>query len=344
MLSRDEKIDILRGIAIFFMILANFSPYFIDNPPFVFRFLYTFAAPIFILLSNFMITYNHYFKNYNYSYYFKRGLYIIFWAIFVDSIIYRIFPFCSFDVLYLIGFSIIVNSLFFKLSHFLIFIISNAIFIITPFLQIKYGYIDLPIEAKLFDLSFFKFVLVNYSLKHFLIDGYFPIFPFLGIALMGIFFFNLYYNKRDIFFNKYFFIFIFFVFLILSIRLYNIKDILIIRDGYAELFYPPTLDFIYWSLSLIFLLFYILLNLPNSLYANDKLLSFFNKLGKHSLFIYVFHLFFAEYIFTFIEKYFNIYNTNYSLFLLIISFILFLLILNYVINLIEKQKTVYDFK
>ncbi len=328
----------LGVLLFFFMILANFSPYFLDNPPFILRFLYTLAAPIFILLSNFMITYNYYFKNYNYSYYFKRGLYIIFWAIFVDVVIYRIFPFCSFDVLYLIGFSIIFNSLFFRLSPFLIFIISNAIFILTPFLQIKYGYIDLPIEAKLFDFFNFNFVLTNYSLKHFLIDGYFPVFPFLGIALMGLVFFNLYYNKRNIFFNKNLFIFIFIVFLMLSTKLYNIKDVLIIRDGSAELFYPPTIYFIYWSLCLIFLLFYILLNLPDYVYSNSKFLSFLKKLGKHSLFIYVFHSFF-EYFFIFIEKYFNIYNTNYSLFLLIIFYLLFLLILKYVIDLIEKERS-----
>ncbi|MGC8733832.1 MAG: hypothetical protein ACP5RD_02145 [bacterium] len=83
----DKRIDIIVGIAVFFMILANFSPYFINEPSFIFRLFYSIVAPIFIISSNFTITYNYYFKKYSYFYYFKRGLYIIMWAIFVDCFI-----------------------------------------------------------------------------------------------------------------------------------------------------------------------------------------------------------------------------------------------------------------
>lgn len=349
-MSRDNRIDILRGIAIVCMILANFSHYFINEPPFIFRLFYTIAAPIFILLSNFVNTYNYYLKKYNYFYYFKRGGYIIAWAIFVDSFIYRIFPFNSFDVLYLIGFSIIINSLFFKLPPFLIFLIiillSNFIFVLTPFLHVKLGYIKIPFEASLFDFNSFYFILKNYSLKHFLVDGYFPIFPFLGIALMGIFFFDLYYNKREIFFKKSLFLINLLIFLFLTLKLYSIRDILLIREGYAELFYPPTLYFIYWALSLVFLLFYLLINIPDTILNNNKFLTFLTNLGKYSLFIYLFHLFFAEYFFKFIENFLEIYNTKFSLVYLIIFFVSFLFILNYLIKFLkyfkEKKKNLYN--
>ncbi|MGC8814780.1 MAG: heparan-alpha-glucosaminide N-acetyltransferase domain-containing protein [bacterium] len=338
----DKRIDIIVGIAVFFMILANFSPYFINEPSFIFRLFYSIVAPIFIIFSNFTITYNYYFKKYSYFYYFKRGLYIIMWAIFVDCFIYKIFPFNSFGVLYIIGFSIIINSFFLKLSPFLIFIISNFIFILTPFLHIKLGYNKTPFEANLFDFNSFYFILKNYSLKHFLIDGYFPIFPFLGIALTGIFFFDLYYNKREIFFKKSLFLISLLIFLFLSLKLYNIKDMLFIRGGSAGLFYPPTIYFIYWSLSLVFVLFYLLLNIPDSILNNNKFFIFLTNLGKNALFIYVFHLFFAEYFFKFIENFFKIHNTKFSLFYLILFYILFLIILNYLINFLSILKKINE--
>ncbi len=48
MVTRDKKIDILRGLAIFTMIAANISPYVLIEPhPFWFRLYGSFAAPLF---------------------------------------------------------------------------------------------------------------------------------------------------------------------------------------------------------------------------------------------------------------------------------------------------------
>ncbi|MGC8733954.1 MAG: hypothetical protein ACP5RD_02795 [bacterium] len=117
---------------------------------------------------------------------------------------------------------------------------------------------------------------------------------------------------------------------------------LFIRGGSAGLFYPPTIYFIYWSLSLVFVLFYLLLNIPDSILNNNKFFIFLSNLGKNALFIYVFHLFFAEYFFKFIENFFKIHNTKFSLFYLILFCILFLIILNYLINFLSILKKINE--
>jgi uncharacterized membrane protein len=320
--KRDRVIDILRGLAIVFMILANFSPYIIDTPHFGLRFIYSIAAPIFILLSNFMIAYNYYIKKYNYAYYIKRGLYLIFWAVFIDIVVYKNFPFTSFDVLYLIGFSIILNSLFFRINNFVILIIANIIFVLTYYFQYIFGYIDVPKEVLLFNFQEFKEVLFNYTIKQFFIDGWFPIFPFEGIALMGLFYFWLYTNKKDIFLNKFFIFINFIFFVILSFILYKISGSLYIREGYAELFYPPTLPFIYWSLSFINLLFsfFIFLNSRN---VDNYLFHALSVLGRNSLFIYVVHLIFGEYV---INNLMDLYKLSNTYFVLLSFWIIFVIL------------------
>ena len=311
--KRDRVIDILRGLAIVCMILANFSPYVVDAPHFTLRFIYSIAAPIFILLSNFMIAYNYYIKKYNYTYYLNRGLYLIFWAVFIDTIVCRIFPFTSFDVLYLIGFSIILNCLFLRVNSFIILIVANIIFVLTYYFQSILGYIEVPKEALLFNFEEFKEVLFNYAVKQFFVDGWFPIFPFEGIALMGLFYFWLYLNKKDIFLNKFFIFINFIVFVFLSFILYKISGSLYIRLGYAELFYPPTLFFIYWSVSFINLLFsfFIFLNNKN---IDNYLFHILSVLGRNSLFIYVVHLIFAEYVINNLMDLYELPNTYFVLF------------------------------
>jgi uncharacterized membrane protein len=319
--KRDRVIDILRGLAVVCMVLANFSSYVIDNPHFGLRFIYSIVAPIFILLSNFMIAYNYYIKKYNYSYYLKRGLYLIFWGVFIDTIVHRNFPFASFDVLYLIGFSIILNSLFFKINSFVILIIANIVFVLTYYFQSILGYIDIPKEASLFNFEEFKEVLSNYSIKQFFIDGWFPVFPFEGIALMGLFYFWLYKNKKDIFLNKYFIFINFIVFVILSFILYKISGSLYIREASCKLFYPPTLVFIYWSLSFINLLFSFLIFLSNK-NVDNYLFHILAVLGRNLLFIYIVNSIFGEYV---VKNLMNLYKLPSNYFVLFSFWIIFVI-------------------
>jgi peptidoglycan/LPS O-acetylase OafA/YrhL len=59
-----------------------------------------------------------------------------------------------------------------------------------------------------------------------------------------------------------------------------------IRNGYSELFYPPTYGFILTAIGVIIILFYII-DLKNSLIIYKP----FSILGRWSLEIYIIHLF-----------------------------------------------------
>src|SRR5690348_8983460 len=79
---RIPWIDVLRGLAIVFMVPANFSPLWCQPHPLWFRIATSYAAPIFIMLSTGMVILNAH--KYNFTYYLHRGLIILGCAVFVD--------------------------------------------------------------------------------------------------------------------------------------------------------------------------------------------------------------------------------------------------------------------
>ncbi|MFN3995747.1 MAG: heparan-alpha-glucosaminide N-acetyltransferase domain-containing protein, partial [bacterium] len=249
------------------------------------RLIYTLAAPLFVILSGYLAFANKVIKDYPPRYYITRGIILIIVACFIDLLCYKQYPLFSFDVLYLIGFSTLIFPLLymihnkFKYSIFLIFLV-------TFLLQRFWGYDMEVIEYEIYhQLDFWNSLLVIF--KQSLISGYFPIFPWLGIFMLGFLFYE---EKYKNFFakNGYFSIFLF---LLLSFGLLSSDKY--IRAGYSELFYPPDYVFILWTINLAILSFYLLYN---KLYSKMGLIGkYFEIIGKSSLFFYVFHLFFIEY-------------------------------------------------
>lgn len=69
-LKRDTSIDTLRGIAILTMVAADLAASVLKEPhPFWFRLYGSWAAPMFILLSGFMIAYTSEKKKYNFRHF-----------------------------------------------------------------------------------------------------------------------------------------------------------------------------------------------------------------------------------------------------------------------------------
>jgi hypothetical protein len=62
------------------------------------------AAPVFIIMSGFMVAYIR--EKHVYGYFLLKGFFILLLAAFIDIFANKIKPFEGFDVLYLIGFSI----------------------------------------------------------------------------------------------------------------------------------------------------------------------------------------------------------------------------------------------
>lgn len=287
--QRDLTIDILRGIAIFTMLAANMVGY-VATPgshPLLLRFYGSFAAPLFILLAGIVVAYNANTKNYSIRNYIIRGMMVVFTAVLIDMVIWNIFPFTTFDVLYLIGISIPTVYCFQKIkSRYLKTGIILAVFFITPLLQKTAGYTDYPIEISFLDGSLT--VIPNNQtgiINHLFVDGWFPIFPWIGFALLGGLIADFRYDSLKI--KAYYFPLIGLASSAIGFFLYFFiykEEIFPSRGAYSELFYPPTLAYILMAIGIISFLFWIVDTTKNYFFYKA-----FRIMGTTSMFIYILH-------------------------------------------------------
>lgn len=292
---RDNSVDILRGVAIFTMVAANTAAEILTEPhPFWLRLYDSFAAPLFILISGMMVAFTSQTKGHNLKYFIARGLIITAVGALIDVFIWNIYPFMSVDVLYLIGISLPLVYLFLRLNKCGQWIIIISIFLMTPILQNVFGYTDYPTEIKLSGEP--EVIAENQTniLNHWLVDGWFPIFPWIGFSLLGVHFANLRWkNQSSVSFGKITVLLLIgtsiLSFGIITWGLYPGK--LLVREGYSELFYPPTIGYIITAIGLITILFFLVDRNPSFIIYKPL-----NTLGKSSLFIYILHLALIRYV------------------------------------------------
>lgn len=284
--ERDKTIDILRGLAIFTMIAANMIPGLLrDTPSFLFRLYGSFAAPIFIFLSGMMVSFTVTKGNHSAPYFIKRTIILLLTGAVIDLFITGIYPFITFDVLYLIGASTLLTFLFKKLKISSQYILVVIIFALTPLLQGIIGYHEIPVEIHLPLIGENISIPIMTILRQWFIDGWFPLFPWLGFAFLGSITSDMRIKYKD--FSNLLILFIGLLILILGEIIWNINPgQMFIRKGYSELFYPPTYGFILASIGIIIILFYII-DLKSSLSIYKP----FSILGRWSLQIYIIHLF-----------------------------------------------------
>jgi uncharacterized membrane protein len=291
--KRLDSIDILRTISIIIMVVANSSPYILVTPHSIWlRIISSIAAPLFIFLSgySFFVSFN---RNKNFYYKIFQSFYLILSAVFLDAVIWRILPFQTFDVLYLISFALLINLVLFKLSLnvklIFTFLFIFASFILQYVLDYRFDINDNQLE----NINWNEINLLSiFEVKRCLIDGWFPLFPWLGISILG----HIVAQKSELIFNH--LKFIKFSSLLASI----IFGILLIynqtyvqeREGYLELFYPPSLYFIFFEISVIFLLFSIFNKFD---FIKKSKFKFLCLLGRKSLFIYLYHAFIISFLF-----------------------------------------------
>lgn len=273
---RDVSIDVARGLAIFMMIMANTLPYLLMPPvPFIVRLYGTFAAPIFITLAGMMVALTK--EKHHFGYFLDRGAIIVLIGVLIDVFLWGAYPFAGMDVLYLIGISIPLAYLFLNLDEKFRWAIIGLIFLLTPILHSTVGYR----EVHYLDNS------LNGIAHSLFIDGYFPVFPWLGFSLLGAQFGTLRWKNGEI--NKYnnprMAVIIIALFVIGSALWAAFPGNMYFREGYAELFYPPTIGFIITAIGIILLAICIFDALPWS-----RLLEPFRSMGVFSLQIYVVHL------------------------------------------------------
>jgi uncharacterized membrane protein len=104
----------------------------------------------------------------------------------IDVVFWRIRPFTTVDVLYCIAVVLVATHLF--ISHVPARArawVATAALVVTPWLQRSLGYSDYPTEMS-FDGRVLTLVANQTSiLNHWIVDGWFPLFPWLGFALAG---------------------------------------------------------------------------------------------------------------------------------------------------------------
>jgi len=318
MVNRDITIDILRGLAIFTMVAGNMAgPILIEPHPFLFRFYGSFAAPLFILISGMMVALTAKTKGHNLKYFLVRGMLVIAVGALIDMFIWKIYPFTTVDVLYLIGISLPLAYLFMRVNTRSQCLIVIFIFFVTPFLQNIFGYADYPSEF-FFSTGAPTIIIENQTniLNHWLVDGWFPIFPWMGFSLLGVILANMRLKYKTFGESVYFLTGI--ILLVSGIVIwYFYPGKFLTRAGYSEVFYPPTHGYIISAVGLIVLLFFIV-DYKHSIIVYNPL----QALGESALFMYILHLLLIEYVIVPIWP-----KENFQTFLLFYIALSFLLIL-----------------
>jgi uncharacterized membrane protein len=226
------------------------------------------------------------------KYFATRGAVVIGFAALLEVVIWKFYPFLSVDVLYLIGVSLPLVFLALRMSAAARWIIIAVIFLFTPVLQQVLGYADYPTEIGLSGDPRDAMDATS-VFNHWLLDGWFPLFPWLGFALLGAQIADLRVRQtvRSLGWVR--------GALATGLGLLTCGVLiwwmypgdLLTRGGYSELFYPPTPGFIITAIGLaIILLATIDCNPGLALYRPLRLL------GESALLMYLLHIVLIKYV------------------------------------------------
>lgn len=291
-LKRYLAVDTLRGIAIVLMILSNFAGEHLLFPhPMLLRVLGSLAAPIFIVLCGFMLGVAKEKKQAGFGYFFKRSAIVLGVALGVDVLIWRAIPFLSVDVLPLIGVGILVVYFLLKLPRILQWVVTVGILLLSPYLQQILGYIAVPTFIQLSHLT--PLPSLQVLLNHWIVDGWFPLFPWLSCLLFGAMLVPLKDGYDGLKWTKKSGVvaMIFSAFVASSMYWVLNPGAQLVRDNYSELFYPPTIGFMVSMMLMVVLGVLILEPI-----AHRRWFSPFRILGRQPLLLYALHLVLIVYV------------------------------------------------
>jgi uncharacterized membrane protein len=282
--KRDTTIDIVRGLAIMIMVGANMGPILEEPHGWFMRIVGSLAAPMFVLLAGMMVTKNAGKPVGNLLW---RILFLLGCAAFTDMAAWGIRPFIGMDVLYLIAIGTLFTYVLCRLPDTVIGIIIFAFLMTMPWLQATFGYADYPTELELLTGKITVEVENQTNiLHHFFIDGWFPLVPWLAYMLAGAMVAHYRWGPASVrkFTNKKF-VLLGVCILVLGVGWWWVHPgAMLSREGFSEIFYPPTPGFFIASLGMTMLLL-VCAEATQSL----KYWSPVRLLGSCSLFVYVLH-------------------------------------------------------
>ncbi|MBP1745850.1 MAG: hypothetical protein H6Q54_465 [Deltaproteobacteria bacterium] len=292
--DRIPWVDFLRGIAIILMIPANLSPYYAEPHAMWYRVMSSLAAPTFISLSAGMVILNS--QKHHFNYYLTRGAFVVLIGVLLDTLLWRILPFASVDVLYVIGIGIPLMYLV-RQQKMSALVASGGILILAgPFLQTLLGYHPDVLEIELGNIYLPDLSRVAAS---WLVDGYFPLFPWLGYTFVGAALFRYVFQEKKQIDTVRLSILGLILLVIGALLLFvptsaipNLTNggILVTREGYSEIFYPPTYGFVFFSNGAILIQVVLFVRVRRNFLSAIPM--FF---GEYCMLVYISHQVLGEY-------------------------------------------------
>lgn len=295
--ARMEGLDILRGLAIAAMVILNLSGVLLEGaPPYILRFIGSIAAPVFLMLSGFMVALTA--ERHEFRYFLlNRSLWILTVAIFVDIFIWRLYPFMGVEVLYCIAVSIPLAYLSLKLASWQRLVLIAAILALAPLLREVLGYAHFPTQYYTWNQEVFptdEKQLLGPA-QQWLVDGWFPLFPWLAFGLIGAHLGKVMQeNWRGVFLSETLAIGV--IMTAVGAALYlTLPPADLMRGVWTELFYPPGVQFSILFMGIAVLLLYAFLVAQAWPWLLTPLAPF-AAIGKAALGMYVLHLALAVHV------------------------------------------------
>ncbi len=270
---RSHAVDALRGAAIVSMFAANLAGPCLTPPhPLWLRVYGSFAAPTFVFLAGMMTSLSG--RPAPLPRLLKRSLLLLLLAAGIDLLCWGIDPFETFDVLYLLGLALPVAGLCLRLEPWLHALLAAAILLATPWLHRTLGYGPLLPDHLAYPWP---------AWRRLLVDGWFPIFPWLGVALLGAFAGRLEpLSERR---RRWLAPAGALLLTLGALGWWLAPPELTTRSGYSELFYPPSPQYLALALGAVLLV----LRLFDALERRHSL-GWLALLGRSSLLLYVAHV------------------------------------------------------
>ncbi len=195
--ARDGAVDALRGLAVAAMVLGHLASRIVvpDGAKYV-EVVGGIAAPLFLAVVGMMVA-RSVRAGRPAAHFLRRGALVLAAGVLLDVFVVGIRPFTSMDVLYLIGVAIPAAWLAAsRVPRRVLPALALAIVFAAPLLQDRLGYADYPTEilaggrvAEAVDVPGAGLVPIVHRtgvLNHWLVDGWFPLFPWLGFVLFGV--------------------------------------------------------------------------------------------------------------------------------------------------------------
>jgi uncharacterized membrane protein len=289
---RVAGLDALRGLAVALMVPANAAAELLREPhPLWLRLVGSLAAPLFVTLAGLLVAMA---VDRDASLpserrrgglpCVRRGAFVILVGVLIDVGIGGYLPLVTCDVLYLIGLSLPLAYLAARGPRRGRLAWPWLVLAATPIVQSWLGY-RVALNTPALDASWLgassPLPLATDAVRRSVVDGWFPVFPWLGFALLGVVLAGVVGAGPGIWPIAAL------VLIGLGAPLwYCFPGPMAVRCGYSELFYPATVGFLATAAGVVSLLVVRMAPLPEG-----RLVRVLGVLGRRSLLFYVVHLF-----------------------------------------------------